>query len=73
MVAAIVTNVSGGTQALHQEPARELPKRPKIQGANLDVGLARPAVAGTSDLDAGRPSAGPPSGGDQHSPADGCH
>ena len=41
IVPAIVTKVSGGTQALHEELTKELAKRPKIQGANLDVGMAR--------------------------------
>jgi ATP-dependent Clp protease ATP-binding subunit ClpB len=42
IVPAIITQVSGGTQALTQELTNELAKRPKIQGANLEVGLARP-------------------------------
>jgi ATP-dependent Clp protease ATP-binding subunit ClpB len=42
IVPAIVTKVSGGTQALQDELTKELAKRPKVQGANLEVGMARP-------------------------------
>jgi ATP-dependent Clp protease ATP-binding subunit ClpB len=41
IVPAIVTKVSGGTQAIQEELNNELEKRPKIQGENLEVGLSR--------------------------------
>src|SRR6202142_510972 len=44
IVPAIVTKVSGGTQALQDELTKELAKRPKIQGANLEVSMARPTA-----------------------------
>ena len=44
IVPAIVTKVSGGTQALQDELTKDLAKRPKIQGANLEVGMARPTA-----------------------------
>ena len=37
IVRAIITKVSGGTQAIQEELSNELDKRPKIQGANLEV------------------------------------
>ena len=44
IVPAIVTKVSGGTQALQDELTKDLAKWPKIQGANLEVGMARPTA-----------------------------
>src|ERR1700690_4109070 len=41
IVPAIVTKVSGGTQALQDELIKEITKQPKIQGANMEVGLSR--------------------------------
>ena len=41
IVPAIVTKVSGGTQAIQEELSNDLDKRPKIQGENLEVGLSR--------------------------------
>ena len=41
IVPAIVTKVSGGTQALQDELIKELTKQPKIQGGNVEVGLSR--------------------------------
>ena len=43
-VPAIVTKVSGGTQALQDELTKELSKQPKIQGANVEVSLSRPTT-----------------------------
>src|SRR5512141_2982960 len=40
IVRAIVTKASGGTQAIQQELINDLAKKPKIQGANLDVSLS---------------------------------
>jgi len=40
IVRAIITKVSGGTQAIQEELSNELDNRPKIQGANLEVGLS---------------------------------
>ena len=40
IVPAIITKVSGGTQAIQQELSNELEKWPKVQGANLDVSLS---------------------------------
>src|SRR5271157_3761823 len=40
IVPAIITKVSGGTQAIQQELSNELDKWPKVQGANLDVSLS---------------------------------
>jgi ATP-dependent Clp protease ATP-binding subunit ClpB len=40
IVRAIITKVSGGTEAIQEEVSNELAKRPKVQGANLDVGMA---------------------------------
>ena len=40
IVPAIITKVSGGTQAIQEELSKELEKRPKIQGANLEVNLS---------------------------------
>ena len=44
VVPAIVTKVAGSTLALREELQRELDKRPKIQGANLQVGLSQAAA-----------------------------
>jgi ATP-dependent Clp protease ATP-binding subunit ClpB len=41
IVRAIITKVSGGTQGLQEELNNELDQRPKIQGANQEVGLSR--------------------------------
>ena len=41
IVRAVITKVSGGTQAIQEELSNELDKRPKIQGANMEVGLSR--------------------------------
>jgi ATP-dependent Clp protease ATP-binding subunit ClpB len=46
IVPAIVNKVAGSAQALRNELTRDLEGRPKIQGANSDVGLAQP----TSEL-----------------------
>ncbi|MGD0751569.1 MAG: Clp protease N-terminal domain-containing protein, partial [Anaerolineales bacterium] len=40
IVRAIITKVSGGTQAIQEELSNELEKRPKIQGTNLEVSLS---------------------------------
>ena len=40
IVRAIVTKVAGGTQAIQEELSKELEKRPKIRGANLEVSLS---------------------------------
>ena len=44
IIPALVTKVAGSVHALQEELQNELEGRPKIQGANLDVGLA-PATA----------------------------
>ena len=44
IIPALVTKVAGSVLALQEELQNELEGRPKIQGANLDVGLA-PATA----------------------------
>ena len=41
IVRAIITKVSGGTQAIQEELNNELDRRPKIQGANMEVGISR--------------------------------
>lgn len=46
VVPAIVTKVAGSVLALREEVQSDLEKRPKVHGANLQVGLARP----TADL-----------------------
>jgi ATP-dependent Clp protease ATP-binding subunit ClpB len=46
VVPAVVTQVSGGIQALVDEVTRELEKRPQVYGAGGETGLARP----TSDV-----------------------
>ncbi|HEY5156655.1 MAG TPA: ATP-dependent chaperone ClpB, partial [Anaerolineales bacterium] len=40
IVRAIITKISGGTQAIQEELSNELDKRPKVQGANLEVGMS---------------------------------
>ncbi|NOZ00157.1 MAG: ATP-dependent chaperone ClpB [Chloroflexi bacterium] len=44
VVPAIVTKVSGSVLGLREEIQRDLESRPKIHGANVDVGLSRPAA-----------------------------
>jgi ATP-dependent Clp protease ATP-binding subunit ClpB len=44
IVPAIVSKVAGSSQALRAEVTHDLEKRPKIQGANTEVGLARPTA-----------------------------
>jgi len=44
VVPAIVAQVAGGVQALQAELQKELARRPKVQGANVDVALARPTA-----------------------------
>ena len=44
VVPAIVTKVAGSPLALQEELGKELDKRPKVSGANMDVGLARPTA-----------------------------
>ncbi|MFL7869317.1 MAG: Clp protease N-terminal domain-containing protein, partial [Anaerolineales bacterium] len=44
VVPAIVTKVAGSPLALRDELQKDLNKRPKISGANMDVGLSRPAA-----------------------------
>ena len=44
VVPAIVAKVAGSALALRQEVQSNLDKRPKISGANMDVGLSRPAA-----------------------------
>ncbi len=41
VVPAIVTKVAGSPQALREELSADLEGRPKIQGSNLDIGLAQ--------------------------------
>ena len=41
---AIVTKISGSPLALQEELNKELNKRPKISGANMEVGLSRPSA-----------------------------
>ena len=40
IVRAIILKVCGGTQAIQEELSDELEKRPKIQGANQEVGIS---------------------------------
>ncbi len=40
IVRAIITKVSGGTQAIQEELINELSKKPKIQGANQEIGMS---------------------------------
>ncbi|MGD8405541.1 MAG: ATP-dependent chaperone ClpB [Anaerolineales bacterium] len=44
VVPAIVTKVAGSPLAIRDELQKELNNRPKISGANMDVGLSRPAA-----------------------------
>jgi ATP-dependent Clp protease ATP-binding subunit ClpB len=44
VVPAIVTKVAGSPLALRDELQTDLNNRPKISGANMDVGLSRPAA-----------------------------
>jgi ATP-dependent Clp protease ATP-binding subunit ClpB len=44
VVPAIVTKVAGDVAALREEVRADLEKRPRIQGANMDVGLSRAAA-----------------------------
>ena len=46
VVPAIVTRVAGSLAALRDELQDDLNNRPKISGANMDVGLSRPACHG---------------------------
>jgi ATP-dependent Clp protease ATP-binding subunit ClpB len=48
IVPAIITKVSGGTQAIQEELKNELDKRPKVQGSNVEVGLAHPTTEALS-------------------------
>jgi ATP-dependent Clp protease ATP-binding subunit ClpB len=41
IVRAIITKVSGGTQALQEELSSELDQKPKVQGGNLAINLSR--------------------------------
>jgi ATP-dependent Clp protease ATP-binding subunit ClpB len=41
IVRAIITKVSGGTQAIQDELSTELDKKPKFQGGNMEIGLSR--------------------------------
>ncbi len=43
VVPAIVTRVAGSVQGVRQEVSTELQNRPKVYGANQQVGLSRPA------------------------------
>jgi ATP-dependent Clp protease ATP-binding subunit ClpB len=44
IVPAIVTKVAGSAQSLREELEADLASRPRIQGSNLDIGLARPTA-----------------------------
>ncbi len=44
IVPAIVTRVAGGVQAVRTDLQNDLNKRPRIQGASMDVGLAQTTV-----------------------------
>jgi len=44
VVLAIVTKVAGSPLALRDELQKDLDNRPRISGANMDVGLSRPAA-----------------------------
>ena len=44
IVRAIITKVSGGTQALQEELSNELDQKPKVQGGNLAINLSRQAA-----------------------------
>jgi ATP-dependent Clp protease ATP-binding subunit ClpB len=43
IVPALATKISGSPAALRQEVQQDLENRPKVYGANMDVGLSRPA------------------------------
>src|SRR5512135_1823409 len=43
VVPALVTKIAGSVVALREEVRQELEKRPKVYGANQEVGLSRPA------------------------------
>ncbi len=49
IIPALVTKVAGSVQALQEDLQNDLERRPKIQGANMDVGLA-PATRGCACL-----------------------
>ncbi len=44
VVPAIVTKVAGSTLALREDVRKDLEKRPRVQGANMEVGLSRAAA-----------------------------
>jgi ATP-dependent Clp protease ATP-binding subunit ClpB len=44
VVPAIVTKVAGSTMALREELVKDLEKRPKVSGSNVEIGLSRPAA-----------------------------
>ncbi len=44
VVPAIVSKVAGSVQALREELQTDLDRRPKVHGANVQVGLARPSA-----------------------------
>ncbi len=44
IVPAIVSKVAGSVQALREELQTDLDRRPKVHGANVQVGLARPSA-----------------------------
>ncbi len=44
VVPAIVNKVAGSTLALREEVRNDLEKRPRVQGANMEVGLSRAAA-----------------------------
>ncbi len=41
IVRAVITKVSGGTQAIEKELSNELDQKPKIQGVNIEVRISR--------------------------------
>ena len=44
IVPALVTKIAGSPAALRQEVQQDLENRPKVYGANMEVGLSRPAT-----------------------------
>ncbi len=44
IIPALVTKVSGSVLALQEELQSELERRPKVQGSNMDIGLAQASV-----------------------------
>ena len=44
VVPALVTKIAGSTQALLNEVQNDLNNRPRVSGANMEVGLSRPAA-----------------------------